>query len=40
MDELLKKLTGFGVHCIGYANNIVIIVKDNYEEILCDANKP
>lgn len=36
VDELLNRLTAFGVHCIGYADDIVIIAKGKFEGILCD----
>lgn len=36
VDELLGILTGGGLHCIGYADDIVIIAKGKFEETLCD----
>ncbi|GJQ87043.1 hypothetical protein Trydic_g6802 [Trypoxylus dichotomus] len=36
VDRLLNKLTVFGVHCIGYADHIAIIVKGKFEGILCE----
>ncbi|GJQ75593.1 hypothetical protein Trydic_g17673 [Trypoxylus dichotomus] len=34
VDELLSRLTAFGVHCIGYADNITMIAKCKFEGIL------
>jgi len=35
VDELLERLTRRGILFQGYANDIVIIAKDKYEETLC-----
>jgi len=38
VDELLSKLTSniTGLHCIGYADDIVIVANDKYEHTLCE----
>ncbi|GJQ86669.1 hypothetical protein Trydic_g7853 [Trypoxylus dichotomus] len=36
VHELLYRLTAFGVHCIGYADDITIIAKGKIEGILCE----
>ncbi|GJQ85720.1 hypothetical protein Trydic_g13409 [Trypoxylus dichotomus] len=36
VDEQLNRLTAFGVHCIGYADDIAIIAKGKFEGIICE----
>jgi len=36
VDELLGSLTGNGVTCRGYADDIVIMAKGKFEGTLCD----
>ena len=36
VDELLEELTLAGIHCIGYADDIVIIAQGKHEGTLCD----
>ncbi|GJQ88722.1 hypothetical protein Trydic_g5749 [Trypoxylus dichotomus] len=33
VDELLNRLTEFGVHCLGYTDDIAIIAKGEFEGI-------
>ncbi|GJQ78268.1 putative unfolded protein binding protein [Trypoxylus dichotomus] len=36
VDELVNRLTAFGVHYKGYADDIAIITKGRFEGILCE----
>ena len=36
VDELLVKLRQMGFECIGYADDLVIIVSGKFEDTICD----
>lgn len=36
VNELLQRLTELGFECVGYANDIVLMIRDKFEGNICD----